>query len=642
MKRWFRSKESKKVTSIIIVVAITLAVQILGFLYYNKRLYDMSLDHSTQQVEELSMYVQKTFQLELQHHVQTLQMIQAQLSKEETIFSKKMIDQLKAFYKTSDFRLLGISDLDGKGIDSTGDQHNILYKHIRKHIREDIENDKPYISNIVKKENEPLVFIAVPLKIKGEISGILWGKFPLEDIIDNIDFTDDNYKYFQIIDDKGNYLLPSKSKFAISKEWKSNKYTIWEELEKYHYRKGMSAQKVHEMVKKGKSGNFYFEYHGEGRYVNYRPLKINNWYLFSVQVEDGLHVYVDRTWKITIRFFVVLAIGLLAVFGSIYHLIYNMYKRIAHQHQEIQDINAMFQATLEQTKNIPFIIDRKQKQIILYGYPTRNDIRRCTFEDLTSEKMVQKGILPESSLEIYENLYGKIIEQGQKCEPTILYSQFGEKKEWIRVSIISDTKNLEGQMTGVLEGYGEQKEKDMQIENHLDDIKKIEQKSQLDFLTNLYNRETFIEKVKTALKENRGSRYKSAFLIIDLDYFKDVNDRMGHRMGDIVLQEVANVLRDFFRKEDIVGRIGGDEFVVFAQNIQNIPAFERRIKELNELLCRNYYKDGKNVKISASIGIMMTASDCLTFQALYEKADHALYNVKQSGRNGYQIYDFTL
>ncbi len=638
MKRWFGSKESKKVTSIIIVVAITVAAQILGFLYYNKRLYDMSLDHSTQQVEELSMYVQKTFQLELEHHVQMLQVIQQQLNKEDRMFSEEMVSQLKNFYENSNFRLLGISDLDGNGIDSTGDKHNILYKHIQNHIREEIEDDKVYISNIIKKNNEPLVFIAIPLKLKDQISGILWGKFPLEDIINNINFTEDAYKYFQIIDDKGNYLLPSKSKFAINKNCGDSTQTIWNELGKYQYRDGMSAEKIHEMVKKGKSGNFYFEYNGEGRYVNYRPLKINNWYLFSVQVEDGLHVYVNRTWKITIRFFIVLTIGLLAVFGTIYNLIYTMYKRIAHQHQEMQAINTMFQATLEQTKNIPFIIDRKQNQVILYGYPTRNDIRHCTFDDVCPEKMLEKEILPKSSLETYKNLYKKIIEQGQKCEPTILYSQFGEKKEWIRVSIVSDAQTPEGQMTGVLEGYGEQKEKDMQIENHLYDIKIIEQKSQLDFLTGLYNRETFIEKVNIALKENRGNQHKSAFLILDLDYFKDVNDCMGHSMGDIVLQEIANKLRNFFRKEDIVGRIGGDEFVVFAQSIQNISAFERRIKELNELLCKSYYKDGKNVKISASIGIMMASSDCLNFQELYEKADRALYNVKQSGRNGYQIY----
>lgn len=113
---------------------------------------------------------------------------------------------------------------------------------------------------------------------------------------------------------------------------------------------------------------------------------------------------------------------------------------------------------------------------------------------------------------------------------------------------------------------------------------------------------------------------------------------MGHGMGDFVLQKTANTLCNFFRKDDIVGRLGGDEFMIFAQNIRNLTAFEQRIYELNHLLCKTYHKDGKSVSISASIGIMLTDETHRTFQALYEKADQALYQVKQAGRNGYRFY----
>lgn len=75
----------------------------------------------------------------------------------------------------------------------------------------------------------------------------------------------------------------------------------------------------------------------------------------------------------------------------------------------------------------------------------------------------------------------------------------------------------------------------------------------------------------------------------------------------------------------------------FAQNIQNITAFENRIQILNDLLCNTYQKDGLSIRVSGSIGITLTKAEDETFATLYEKADQALYLVKESGRNGYQI-----
>ena len=167
--------------------------------------------------------------------------------------------------------------------------------------------------------------------------------------------------------------------------------------------------------------------------------------------------------------------------------------------------------------------------------------------------------------------------------------------------------------------------------------RKSRKKSQIDFLTKLYNREAFIEKLETALEQDWESQQTSALLILDLDHFKEVNDCMGHGMGDIVLQKTADTLQSFFRMNDLVGRLGGDEFVVFARNIRNIPAFEQRIKELNRLLCKVYYKGNQQVEVSASIGIVLTGKNRSSFQTLYEKADKALYRVKQANRNGYQI-----
>lgn len=633
MKKWFASNEAKKITLIILVLCVALIVQIIGVMHLDKKLYTMSLDHSVHQVEELSGYIENALYIELEHHINLLKMLATQLEKEDSLFSDKMYKYLEEVHHATDFKLMGISDLNGKGIDFTGKKYDISYDNIRKHM----ENNQVYISNVLKDKNETLIFIAVPLKMDGKISGILWGKRSLTDIIRHIKFPATEYKYFQIIDDKGHYLLSSRNE-SLSNDSQNAVLNIWEEMEGYQYPEGNSTEEIHKKIQKGEAGNFYFESNGQGCYVSYRPLKINNWYLFSVQADDELHNFVHRTREFAGHFFLVFSVGLLAIFGVVYNLTYTMYKKIVKQNRDIQAINAMFQTTLQQTKNVPFSIDQNLKQIRFYGYPTKDTIQRCSFEDMQPENIIRKGLLDKDSLEEYKKLYQCLILQKKKCDPTIIYTKMGDRKEWIRVSITSYDENNKEQTIGVLENYGEQKEKELQIETHLDDIKRMQKKSKIDFLTNLYNREAFIEKVQSALAENDDKQRINALLILDLDHFKKVNDCMGHGMGDIVLQKTATILSNFFRKDDIVGRLGGDEFVVFAKNIRNVRSFERRIKELNFLLCRVYQKDDKRVQVSASIGIVMTDTNPFTFNDLYEKADLALYKVKHAGRNAYEIY----
>lgn len=635
MRKWFVSKEGKRITWIILALCATLAALIAAFFSFNKKQYEITLEHSMQQVEELSRYVEKNMQLEIERYIHILQVLETQLEYTDTMTPEELAGLLRTVRDCSGFRMIGVSDLNGKGIDSTGGRYDLSgYKH----IREDIEKGQVYISNVLKNGRETLIFVAIPLKAEEDISGIVWGKYSLRKLVSNIEFGNDAYRYFQIIDDRGNYLFSSANKHVIGRDDRVTSGTIWQEMEKYTYKDGMSPQKIRQMVQRRERGAFYFENDGQGRYVSFRPMRINNWYLFSVQVEDELHTYVHRTWQTAFDLFTILALGMLVVFGAIYNMSYTMYKKMAKQNREIQAVNVMFQSTLQQTKNIPFVIDQKLKQVVFYGYPTKDAIRCCSFAIMRPENLVKKGYLDEGSMEEYRKMFRSLVTEKKKCDPVIIYILMGERKEWIRVSITADTQDSADQMFGVMEDYGEQKGKDLQIENHLDDIKKIEKKAQTDFLTELYNRETFMEKVQLALEENERERQTGALIIMDLDHFKEVNDCMGHGMGDMVLKDTADTLRSFFRKEDIVGRLGGDEFVVFAKNVRNVEAFEKRICELNRLLCETYQKEEHSAQVSASIGIMLTDAEHTTFDTLYEKADLALYKVKQAGRNGYCVY----
>ncbi len=634
MKKWFTSKEVRKITFVIFILCMAVITQIIGFKYLNKKLYTISLENGTQQIEELSLYVEKNFQLKLEQYIHILKTTELQLEKEENIFTPDVIIKIKEMRDNSDFKFVGISDLNGKGKNASGNDYDISYEH----LRENIENDEVYISNVLRYEDEPLLFIAVPLKINNKISGIFWGKLPLKKIMWISDLNNNTYKSFHIIDDEGCFLFSSNSKYIFYESMDTNVQTIWERLDDCQYQKEYSAQEIKEKVKNGESGRFYCEIEGQGKYVSFRPLKINNWYLFSVQISNELIDYLKQAHKIVTNFFVTLSITLLIIFCVIYNVIYSMYRNTEKQYQELQTINGMFQAILEKNNNIPFAVDTKLKQVILYEYPQKGTVRHYSFADIHPNILLKSGALDTENFKEYKKLYQNVMIYGKSYKSTVLFARVNGIKQWIRLTFLSNFQNDMGQIIGVMEGYNEQKEKEIQIENHLDAIKKIEEKSQTDFLTKLYNRETFIEKVQIAIENNKNNMQICAFLILDLDHFKEVNDCMGHAMGDMVLQETAKKIQNFFRKEDIVARLGGDEFIIFAQNIRDIHAFETRITELNNLLCATYQKDGKIVKVSSSIGIVLTDTNHIDFDTLYEKADQALYRVKESGRNSYQLY----
>jgi len=124
--------------------------------------------------------------------------------------------------------------------------------------------------------------------------------------------------------------------------------------------------------------------------------------------------------------------------------------------------------------------------------------------------------------------------------------------------------------------------------------------------------------------------------MIDIDDFKNINDEKGHTIGDIMLEKTADAIRRSFREEDIKGRVGGDEFVVFMPGTTLRDAAEDRAKKISEEL-KKIREDVPGTDITCSIGIARCPKDGRTFRELYGAADKAMYHVKGQGKNGYSF-----
>lgn len=161
--------------------------------------------------------------------------------------------------------------------------------------------------------------------------------------------------------------------------------------------------------------------------------------------------------------------------------------------------------------------------------------------------------------------------------------------------------------------------------------------AQKDALTGVYNREN-TQKVIDAILREKAPEDFHGFLILDMDHFKEVNDVYGHVMGDNVLKMLGGFLKEQFREQDVIGRIGGDEFVILLCNIGSRENMESRIKKLHEKLREIRMEGMGEHTFTFSAGIAFAPQDGDTFMELYQKADFALYQVKRSGRDGYRIY----
>ena len=175
------------------------------------------------------------------------------------------------------------------------------------------------------------------------------------------------------------------------------------------------------------------------------------------------------------------------------------------------------------------------------------------------------------------------------------------------------------------------------MENTLSILKSDMKKSgtlYLDALTGVLNREGFELLVEEQMQDY-NPKWNTSLFMIDLDDFKMINDRLGHQVGDVVLKQVAQVLKSAFRSSDAVGRIGGDEFMVLITGKYSVSFLE---KKANEIMRKMYVEleDNKQIPISISIGIAYGKARN-PFDKLYRIADIALYSAKKSGKNRYYI-----
>ena len=203
---------------------------------------------------------------------------------------------------------------------------------------------------------------------------------------------------------------------------------------------------------------------------------------------------------------------------------------------------------------------------------------------------------------------------------------------WLSMTAVRDAKGETNHYIGTFNDITEQKIS----------ADYIYQLAHYDLLTGLPNRVLFSERCRHAIERSRRNRHNTLLLYLDLDRFKQINDSLGHPVGDELLERVAERLKLQVREEDTVARLGGDEFVLVVEQVSDERDAERVASKILESLREPFQLKNHELVISASIGISISPMDGDDVATLIKHADLAMYRAKDRGRDNYQFFSLEL
>jgi diguanylate cyclase (GGDEF)-like protein/PAS domain S-box-containing protein len=303
--------------------------------------------------------------------------------------------------------------------------------------------------------------------------------------------------------------------------------------------------------------------------------------------------------------------------------------------QAVESAGARQQALNELTRykqNLAAIVESSDDAIIsktLEGIVTSWNKAAEKIFGYTAEEMVGQPMLkifPPDRVEEEMHILSKL-KSGEKVDhfQTIRLHKSGRQ---IHISVtVSPIYNAEGEIVGASKIAKDVTEK-------LNTEKLVWRQANYDALTNLPNRRLLMDRLAMEVSKAHREMHGLTIMFIDLDHFKEVNDSLGHNIGDELLQKVSHRIRDCFRQSDMLARFGGDEFVALMPCLNQRKDIDTVCSKLLKVLSDPFMlEDANTVYVSASIGIAVYPMDGESDQELIKHADQAMYEAKRKGRN---------
>lgn len=615
-------EKSKFVIAESISVLIAIVVLIWIFSWFQRSLIN-SITASTESslMENTSLYA-ATFQVKLEDH---LAMLESQVRYFEDVDMTDYNAMKQTIMETKgigEFKRIAVADTAGTTMNYDGKSSgNIMMKD---YFKSAVQGQAEVSTEIyLDEDGQEVLILAVPIEQNGKTVGVITGTFDKK-ILSRI-FSIDTFSgngYVMVIDSQGNIIVSSDNQNKLIDN--SNYFDFMKNVT--FLDKDMSYDTLKLDIKSGQENVFQYKYGSSERVCVYQPIGVHDWYVISVMPYDVIQNQKDNISVVVFILLVVVAVVMIVFMILIFRGILTA--------QRMEKTNSRYQMINSQVQSVIFEYDFLTKKIMLNGgteavfgeeYETLNILEmEKLFSRLHKDDLFDK----QSILDELNSGKDRISSEFRlKGNDNVYY--------WYRMNGVG-IRNENGDVIKFIGNLINADEQIVQEHN----LKKM---AECDLLTGLLNKMT-MENMANSVLAKMDKACIGAFYIMDLDYFKSINDKMGHAMGDKVLCEAANKLALVFSEHDLIARIGGDEFAVLLRlPNQDEETAKRLINSKAKSICQNIkhlYLNGKTeVLVTASVGIATFKGNEEDYQTLYKNADQALYHSKNCGKDQYTFFD---
>ena len=515
------------------------------------------------------------------------------------------------------FKTIGVANSSGTTLNYNGKSSgNIL---LTDYFKAALDGESAISgTTAIDEDGDEVLVMSVPIIQSGESAGAVFGTFTksmLSDLIGAGSFSGQGFEI--LMDASGNII-------AVS----ANADAYWNEVDDFFAADiTIEAQEEAQMLQSiagQTSALLYFDIQDTAMTAVLTPVGIHDWFYMTLIPNS---VITRQTSLVTMYFLIVVSAVTVAFMITIISILY-----LAQRNNIIQKSNERYRMVTSQTQAIVFEADLVKNLLDVSGNVEImfSDEKEIQAKDI---KMLLKRIHPDDE-GLKKNLMDAITGTDNNFSSEGRFLCIDEEYYWFHVmaTIVRGDDGKAVRMIGNM----------LNVEERHKEANLLKQKAEIDALTGIFNKGAFEKYVADTIRDATDEDIL-AFYIIDLDYFKQVNDNLGHAVGDKVLSDVAKKLCTVFSDKDTVGRIGGDEFAVLLKlnpdgRKLGMRIIESRAKAIVEAL-KDTYSDGKHeVSVSASVGISIFPEYGNSYDDLYKNADAALYASKKAGKNQYFIF----
>lgn len=619
-------KKRKRIINNLLVTVIVMFVILCLSTVYIQNVQIKTEEETSQYLYEVALQSAKFVNEKINDDKNTLQAISDLIGESDAVIHGDFVlRSLNKIEQNTDFQKIVVADNKGTAYHIT--EKNPIDVSKADHYQRAMAGEC-FISNVVYSEdmNRDVVVVCVPIFRDGDIIGSIMGRYDIESFGRLVTVT-------SFGGEGSNYIANRKGEVFVHSDSRNDDPNFTNVSTGFDDTILQNNSDLKEMLKnmeEGKKGEVWYSWNGTEKIMSYIPVGINDWFLLSVA---PIHIIASKSsYFFRHAFILVLSLSFLFVFITIYAVRLSRQKQIElrNVYKQLYLDEKRYSILMEQMKDIIFEWNMEDNTISYSEYFYEKFGYYLATENFPMSVIEQKRI-EESDISQFFSIIQKMKEGIKYAEAEIRLQNKRQngKFTWckIRITAIGDENQKPKKAIGLISDIDKQKRQN----------EKIEEAANRDSLTGLYNKGATQRLIEEYIKQKENGK-KGVLYVIDIDNFKGINDTMGHIFGDAALQKIGTNLKALFRSTDILGRIGGDEFVAFIPDIQKDFNLEVKSQKITEALYYSNFGPQGDYEISGSIGISRFPEDGCTFTELFDKADKALYHAKKHGKNQFAVY----